>query len=156
MLRTASFSRDRQYRYRLGRRWADGPEATWVMLNPSTADAHTDDPTIRRCIDFSRRWGFGGITVVNLCSWRATRPDALQDAQDPIGPRTNRVLQEAFAAADALIVAWGNVPVAFHPRAEAVREALPPGVSCLGLTGRGQPRHPLYVPSSVRPQRLVV
>lgn len=156
MVRTASFSRDRRYRYRLDRRWADGPRVTWIMLNPSTADAQTDDPTIRRCIDFSRRWDFGEMTVVNLYSWRATRPDALSDAQDPVGPRTNRVLRKAIAGADALIVAWGNVPTEFHHRADEVRETLPAGVSCLGLTTLGHPRHPLYVPASVSPQRFVV
>ncbi|TMF61888.1 MAG: DUF1643 domain-containing protein, partial [Chloroflexi bacterium] len=70
-VRGATFSADRRYRYRLWRRW-DGarPVVAFVMLNPSTADARRDDPTIRRCIGFAKSWGFGGVEVVNLFAYR--------------------------------------------------------------------------------------
>ena len=55
-----------RYRYRLTRRWGDGGAVAFVMLNPSTADAEKDDPTIRRCIGFAREWRFGRLIVVNL------------------------------------------------------------------------------------------
>ena len=51
------------YRYALWRRWEPGPQVLFIMLNPSTADELTDDPTIRRCIGFARSWGFGSLAV---------------------------------------------------------------------------------------------
>lgn len=150
----ASFSRDRRYRYRLDRCWGEGPSVVWVMLNPSTADAHDDDPTIRRCLGFTQRWGFDALTVVNLFAWCSPRPDVLAEASDPIGPRATRVLRAAIREADGVIAAWGNLPPAFRPRAAQVVGMLPPGTLTLGLTQQGQPRHPLYAPASAEPVRF--
>ena len=66
MHRTALFSRDRTYRYRLGPRWGDGAAVCFVLLNPSIADATKDDATVRRCIGFARSLGYGVLEVVNL------------------------------------------------------------------------------------------
>jgi len=53
-----------KYRYLLERKWGIGlPCVTWIMLNPSTADAEKDDPTIRRCIGFSKAWGYGSLRL---------------------------------------------------------------------------------------------
>ena len=151
MNRSASFSRDRRYRYELGRRWDLGPAVTWVMLNPSTADATVDDPTIRRCIDFSRNWGFGGLRVVNLFALRTPEPSALLHVDDLLGPGGDRRLRAALREADEVVVAWGNVHPRLRARVEAIASLLPAGVSCLGLTARGEPRHPLYVRGDTRP-----
>jgi hypothetical protein len=150
----ASFSRDGLYRYRLHRRWSDGPRVAWVMLNPSTADAAQDDPTIRRCIDFSQRWGFGSLTVVNLFAWRSPVPEALLRVEDPVGPRTPAVLGEVIRGADAVVAAWGNLHPALVTRTAPSRASLPPSALCLGLTARGEPRHPLYVPGDTSPRLL--
>ena len=56
----------------LGRRWCEGSLVAFVLLNPSTADEEGDDPTIRRCIGFAQRHGFGGLEAVNLYAYRAT------------------------------------------------------------------------------------
>jgi hypothetical protein len=77
--RTATISDCGRYRYTLGRTWSDEPPVLFVMLNPSTADADVDDNTISKCIGFAKRWGHGGITVVNLYAWRATNPKELPD-----------------------------------------------------------------------------
>ena len=83
---SARLSDDRRYRYLLVRRWDNTlPDATFVMLNPSTADERDDDPTIRKCIGFAKRWGCGGIKVVNLYAFRATNPRDCFAAADPIG-----------------------------------------------------------------------
>src|SRR4051812_40135006 len=71
-----------RYRYLLGREWADGPTAVFVMLNPSTADALHNDPTIRRCLRYAQVWGCGALMVANLYAWRATDPDDLWTAED--------------------------------------------------------------------------
>lgn len=64
MRRDAIISVCGKFRYVLEREWAlHGKTLTWCMLNPSTADALDDDPTIRKCIGFSKRWGFGSLVV---------------------------------------------------------------------------------------------
>lgn len=140
------------YRYSLWRNWnPDAPKITFVMLNPSQADAHQDDPTLRRCIGFAQDWGYGSLEVVNLFAFRATRPQALRTASDPIGPACDRYLLAA-ASVEQIVVAWGNWG-RLHLRDRAVLKLLAPHapISCLGLNQAGQPRHPLYVPKSVTP-----
>ena len=145
LARTAVFSPDRRYRYRLGRRWAGSASVTFVMLNPSTADAEVDDPTIRRCIDFARRWGYGGLEVVNLYAFRATRPADLWRAEDPVGPDNDDHLRAVFARSAMIIAAWGVEAAA--DRVEQVLAFAPPMLA-LALSRAGHPRHPLYVPGS--------
>ena len=84
--RHAVFSPCRTYRYALSRVWAaDKPYALFIGLNPSTADETLDDPTIRRCIDFAKRWGYGGLVMANLFAYRATNPSEMKAATDPVG-----------------------------------------------------------------------
>ncbi|TFD53489.1 DUF1643 domain-containing protein [Cryobacterium sp. Hh7] len=146
----AELSEDRTYRYRLSRVWSDGPRATFVMLNPSTADEYSDDPTLRRCIGFARHWGLGGLNVVNVYAFRATKPADLWTAADPIGPENNRYLEDAAANDEVLVAAWGA-----HAKQERVQEVLSiPGfdrLTCLRTTKRGYPSHPLYLPKELLP-----
>jgi hypothetical protein len=89
MHRTALLSPCGTFRYRLGRRWSDGPTVAFVLLNPSTADEVVDDPTVRRCIRFSERDGYGGLEVVNLYAYVATDPADLRRAGCTLwGPAT--------------------------------------------------------------------
>ena len=90
MIRTALFSPCGRFRYRLGRRWGASPTVAFVLLNPSTADDERDDPTVRRCVDFARRLGFGGLEVVNLYAYVATDPDDLRRAGHPVGPENDQ------------------------------------------------------------------
>lgn len=149
----ASFSRNRRYRYSLQREWGEGPRIAWVLLNPSTADARHDDPTIRRCIDFSQRWGFGALEVVNLFALRATYPAELRCAEAPVGALNDRALNRAFGRADAVVAAWGNHG-AWLGRSRAVWSRLPEDALALGLTGQGEPAHPLYLRSDLAPVPL--
>ena len=121
----------------------------FVMLNPSTADAVADDPTIRRCKAFGRRWGFRELTVVNLFALRATRPAALVAAgKAAVGERNDDVLR--WVPRDATVVAaWGNHG-AHMGRAASVAALLPPTLA-LGHTKSGFPRHPLYVRGDAEP-----
>lgn len=85
-LRGAVISDDGRYRYRLWRTWApELPRMAWIMLNPSTADAEVDDPTIRRCVGFAKREGCGGIEVVNLYAYRSTDPSVLGTVDEKHG-----------------------------------------------------------------------
>ena len=137
-----------QYRYRLHRSWLTGEGTVlFIMLNPSTADAKTDDPTIRRCIGFAQRWGFRELVVGNLFAWRTTDPRELRMARDPVGPENDGHLIEMSDSADATIAAWG-AHGAYHHRDLAVLGLLKAAES-LGLTKQGHPRHPLYLRADV-------
>jgi len=143
--RTAVFDSTRTYRYTLERRWSDAQPAVFVMLNPSTADALTDDPTIRRCVSFAKREGCGGLIVVNLFALRSTDPKQLYSHPDPVGPSNDGIVYEAQHQGSPVIAAWG-VHGTLNGRDRAVCSLLEFGdVIALGVTKDGHPRHPLYV-----------
>ncbi len=148
----AVLSDDGQYRYLLTRTWQpDVVKATFVMLNPSTADASVDDPTIRRCIGFARSWGMGGIAVLNLYALRSTDPEALWSHPDPVGPENDEWLRTAgedspWHGKGPLIAAWGA-----HARPDRVArflELVERPVEALHVTKAGAPGHPLYLPAT--------
>lgn len=146
----AVFSGDRRYRYVLWRNlWPNVPAkpartCCFVLLNPSTADELTDDPTIRRCIAFARSWGDERLLVVNLFALRSTDPAGLVAADDPIGPANDRWIRIAAQSATRVVVAWGHHG-AWRARGDQVLELLPRPLYRFGITANGQPRHPLYL-----------
>jgi hypothetical protein len=107
MKRSAYISPCGAYRYSLSREWAPGPACTFIMLNPSTADADIDDPTIRRCIGFAKAWGFGGLAVVNLFAFRATSPKDMQSAAEPVGPANDAAIADGVGLSTIAVAAWG-------------------------------------------------
>ncbi len=144
---TACISEDGLYRYWLRRSWwgGSGQEICFVMLNPSTADATTNDPTIRRCIRFAKDWGYSHLTVRNLFPFRATDPKILREhpLEVLIGPQGN---QELLACQNVgkIVVAWGaNVP--HHRDRWFLQQMKSLALYCLGKTNGGKPRHPLFV-----------
>ena len=144
-----------QYRYRLSRSWLMGEGTVlFIMLNPSTADAETDDPTIRRCIGFARRWGFRALAVGNLFALRATDPRELKRVADPVGPDNDEHLLAMAEAAAATIAAWGQFGV-YLQRERHVRQMIG-GLEHLGLTKQGYPRHPLYLRADATREALSV
>lgn len=151
---TATFDDAGAYRFRLSRVWdPGGTRCLFAMLNPSTADAFTLDPTVRRCVRFARSWGFGALEVVNLFALRSTDPAGLRDVADPVGPGNDDAIVAAARAADIVVAAWG-VHAVLGGRADAVRALLADaGVELhyLRLTKDGHPGHPLYVPAATPP-----
>lgn len=151
MRATATFSPCGAYRYTLARQWGNEPPAIFVMLNPSTADAATDDPTIRRCVGFARRWHLDGIVVVNLFALRATDPRALRDHPDPVGPENDDRILAALEwyQSSPVVAAWG-AHGGLYGRDRAMLGLIRDAVDrplCLGTTRSGHPRHPLYLPA---------
>lgn len=124
------------------------------MLNPSTADAERDDPTIRRCIGFARSWGFGGLLIANLWTLRATDPRELARADVPArNHRESAVALRELAERSALVVeAWGAHHTAAR-RELAVRRLLEGRAprAVLGRTRDGSPAHPLYLRGTTLP-----
>ncbi len=148
---TATISTDEQYRYDLTRAWSPANrKITWVMLNPSTADAEQDDPTIRRCIGFSQMWGYGGMTIVNLYAYRTSDPKELLKVKDPNGPENHDTILRRVSESELVVAAWGafTEKVTFtrgRPSVESLCRRLDVPLRCLGTTQSGAPRHPLYV-----------
>lgn len=156
--RSAVISPDGKYRYHLRRGQPGGSRrvATFVMLNPSTADHLVDDPTIRKCMGFARRWGCGEVRVVNLFAVRATDPRDMMAASDPVGEDNHMwVLRAVDATRDfytpedegLVVCAWGTHG-AYMGQDQTVLGWIE-GICrpmALGITKDGQPRHPLYVP----------
>lgn len=147
----AHLSPDGRFRWSLSRTWdAATDPLVWLMLNPSTADAEQDDPTIRRCIGFARDRGYGGIVVVNLFAYRATEPIDLVDALragwiDALDFDLNRASVGAAASMRDVVAAWGAHPIARQVRHGIDVRDVARNVWCLGRTKDGYPRHPLYV-----------
>lgn len=136
------------YRYKLWRYWDDRPIVSFIMLNPSTADAEHDDPTVRKCVGFAKRWEKGGIEVYNLFAWRATDPNDLLDARarhDIVGLANDEFIRSINSP---IICAWGAVGRIPHERAVQVMNLLSDRVMArIGpATKNGHPRHPLYAP----------
>jgi len=147
------------YRYRLWRVWQrDLPLLVMIMLNPSTATATDNDPTVARCEGRARREGFGGLVVLNIFAMVATNPKKMKAAEDPVGDRNDRTLTEAFSGQWLRELSQANEPHTFcaawgshgghRGRARQVRKLAGQhgvGLVCLDRTKKGHPRHPLYV-----------
>jgi hypothetical protein len=150
MQMTAVFSGpDDCYRDQLIRRWDESlPLLVVCMLNPSTADHETNDPTILTLIHFAKLWGFGGLLVVNLCAFRSPSPAVMRAAADPVGPENDKALLNAMMYARAsgrILVAWGNDGDFLERGAWFCDRAVNLGLSliCLGTTRSGAPKHPM-------------
>lgn len=150
---SAVLSEDEVYRYVLERIWGAGPIAVFIMLNPSTADALKNDPTIRRCIGFAQAWGCGGLFGLNAFAYRATLPADMLKAEDPVGPdnlaHIGRKIDEARAnGTGRVLCAWG-AHGGHLGQAEIVIDLLKSKSVepvCFGKTKAGHPKHPLYLP----------
>lgn len=124
-----------------------GP-AVFLMLNPSTADASLDDPTIRRCRGFAKSWGCDGLAVINLYAFRSTSPAAMKLAEDPVGEFNDDYIADIVKVNNKIICAFGNN--AAIDRVKAVYRNLTElgaDLYCLGTTKSGMPKHPLYIKS---------
>lgn len=148
----AKFSECGKHRYGLWRHWEDAkPCIMFIGLNPSTANATMDDPTIRRVKAFSQSWGFGGVYMANLFSLVSPNPNDLLTCEDPI--KENDKFLDAFASnCSEILFAWGAFKMA-KARAQQVIEMFP-GAICLGKNNDGSPKHPLYIPAKTRPLKF--
>ncbi len=145
----AVFSSCRRYRYEWMHRWSDGPYCLFIGLNPSTADEQRMDPTIRRCIGYAWRWGFGAVHIANLFAWRETDPDILKLQPHPVGAGNDAALRRLASGAGLIVAAWGTHG-SHRNRAADVIEMLP-RLHALRVNRDGSPAHPLYLPGALTP-----
>lgn len=168
----AIFSPCRTWRYTLRRVWPDlfdglfpsPPRAdkmvAFIGLNPSTADEVENDPTVRRCINFAKRWGYGGMFMLNIFAYRSTDPDKLYVVEDPVGAFNDRYILKVVDQAALVIGCWGNHGKLQGRGWELIRliqseQSADRQLYRLGaLTNMGQPRHPLYLKGDLLPEPL--
>jgi hypothetical protein len=142
----AKLSDDGMYRWHLWRQWGEGLAVCFVMLNPSTANATDDDPTIRRCIGFAKSWGYTRLDVVNLFAYRATDPRELLTAAAPTGSENNQHIRDVAGSCDAIVCAWGKLDKQLRHRQSAIMRVLKGRrLHCLEHNKDRSPKHPLYV-----------
>ena len=142
------------YRYLLWREWNNSSKTiSFIMLNPSRADAEVNDPTITRCINFAKSWGYGRLEVVNLFAYRTPHPSLLKQATEPIGRDNDRYIIKSVEKSDRVILAWGNHGT-WRKQDLYTLDLLKNHnhLYSLGITKRGCPRHPLYLRSTIKPQ----
>ena len=150
MKTAAEFSKCRKYRFALWRTWDEKkPYALIIGLNPSTADEIKNDPTITRCINFAKSWGYGGVCVANLFAYRATIPKDMMRVKKPIGTENDAWLSQLEKNAGIVVAAWGN-DGSHLGRAEEIKKMFP-NLHCIKMNKSGEPAHPLYLKADLKP-----
>lgn len=148
--RNAAFSSDMNHRYTLWDWWDTSKEyAMFIGLNPSTADEIKNDPTVTRCINFSKRWGYGGFCMTNMFSYRATDPKEMKSQPEwELNHLTNKfALKDISRKAGIVVACWGSHGEHLDGDSK-VRRLIKKPMFCLGKTKKGLPRHPLYIKSN--------
>lgn len=143
-----------RYRYCLWRQWGSdrGNYCNFIMLNPSTADAEVDDPTVTRCIRRAKKMGYSGLYVTNLFGLRGTDPACLRGCVDPVGPENDGWIGTTARQSKTVICAWGNGGL-WMGRSAAVKKLLC-GIQlhALKISSMGEPGHPLYISYGTVPE----
>lgn len=150
----AKFSKCMLYRYTLLKAWtptySDKDIALWIMLNPSTATADNDDPTVRKCQVLSKMLGYQGVCIANLFALRSTDPKGMRYNQ-PVGPDNDAWLRVLIQRHHGIFVAWGShkhelIGERVATVCNIIMQKKPDAdVRCLGVNKDGQPKHPLYL-----------
>jgi hypothetical protein len=150
VIKNAIFSPCRRYRYALWRTWDKSKSSVlFIGLNPSTADETIDDPTLTRCINYAKDWGYGGVCIANVFAYRATKPKDLFARKRIIGKKNDHWLLKLANDADLVVAAWGNHGQ-YKNRASHVKSMLKK-LYCLKITKKGEPAHPLYLRAKLTP-----
>lgn len=143
------------YRYSLEHRWDDETPSyarktvVWILLNPSTADESSLDPTLRRCKGFSKGLGAGGMVILNAFAWRSTDPKGMLSAPDPIGPLNDSTIDKTIQRSDviAVIAGWG-CHGKHMDRDKQIIDMAAGKLQTLRINKDGTCAHPLYLPAS--------
>ena len=155
MIKSAILSDCRKYRYSLSRIWDNSkPYVLVIGLNPSTADENVDDRTVKKCENYAKNWGFGGLKVVNLFAFRATLPVDMMRADNPVGFDNDRYIKELSKDAALTIVAWGNDGSYLGRDKEVLKLIKNP--MCININKTGQPSHPLFQKKELKSRPYLV
>lgn len=160
MNRSAVLSECETYRMQLIRclerhEWTTSTQpgvVAWVLNNPSTADAEIDDPTVRKCWAFTRRWNYGQMMFVNTNPYRATDPARALVPPEAVLTANDSWLFYAMTQSPLVVAAWGDrANPMLAQRAVRVLHTLGP-LHAMRVTKAGNPQHPLYLPADTVPE----
>tara|TARA_B100000686_G_C16802696_1_gene987323 strand:+ start:3537 stop:3995 length:459 start_codon:yes stop_codon:yes gene_type:complete len=144
MRKKALLSRDKKYRYSLTRIWDDSQKKIlFIMLNPSSADSQNDDPTIRRLISFTKKWGFGGFWVCNLYPYRTSSIKELYKSLSSMQNKNKIQIKNHILKTNLIVYAWGNTEKEPNWLKKNVKKPF-----CIDKNINGSPKHPLYISSN--------
>lgn len=149
MRKSAVISTCKNYRYELTRKWRSSkPRIVFVGLNPSTADASTDDQTIKKLTTYAKQWGYGSFTIVNVFAFRSRDAYAMLKVPNYFGPDNMKYLKE-YAAYETVVIMWGSKANEINRwRTQQVLNMIP-DPWCFGKNKDGSPKHPLMLPYKV-------
>lgn len=153
----ALFSECKDYRYALWRIWDDSkPLLGFCMLNPSTADESTNDPTVERCQRRAEMLGYGGIVVTNLFAYRSTDPNVLRNVPDPIGYFNDKHILDCAQLCKVTICGWGKHGSLNNRGRKTIEYLKFMGIKvrALKVNKDGSPAHPLYIGYKIKPKAL--
>ena len=158
MQRGAILSSCKKHRLQLWREWNSNlPKVLFIMLNPSTADHEQDDPTLRRCMDFAKQWGYGGLYIGNLYSFRAADPRTLLKVSKFSHRDNYKHISTMAQQCQLLVCAWGNYPIIKKLGTPLnILKQLNQKLHCIALSKTGTPKHPLYLKKSLTPIPFVL
>lgn len=146
MASSATFSPCEQYRYLLSREWdLVKPAVAFIGLNPSTADETADDPTVRRCINYAKGWGFGALRMLNIFAFRATDPKVMKAEHYPVGPSNDLHIESVAREVSMIVCAWGGHGGHRCRDLDVIKLLSGFDLKCLSITKGGRPGHPLYL-----------
>ena len=143
MIRRAEFSIDKKERYSLKREWDNSKnKILYIMLNPSLADDKNDDPTIRRLINFTKKFNYGGFLVGNIFTKITPNPKEI-DKSKGMSDKNFEKLLNLINKVDQIVYAWGN-----SVEEPQLLKELILSPKCFGKNLNGTPKHPLYLPKN--------
>lgn len=150
MQKGAKISQDKKYWYQLWRIWDNKlPTIAFIGLNPSYADEEVNDPTINWCIEFTKKWGYGGFYMINLFAFISTDPDKLSKQDNPVGLDNDNHIREIASKVEKVICAWGNYGIIQNRNIQVLNLIKEP--YCIKINLSGQPAHPLYLKKELTP-----
>ena len=155
--RGAIFSEDKKYRYSLWRIWEPSMEkVAFLMINPSTANINEDDATTQRCIDFAKKFGYGGLYIINLYAYIDTKKENLRPLPLEVarGPENKANILSVLSKVSRVIYAYGTAIIEPGPEPEWLKSLIS-NPYCLEHTNEGYPHHPGRISSeaTMKPYR---
>lgn len=154
------YCKGRRYRYTLSIPTGlnDDRRCLFILANPSTATPEELDPTVSRCVNYARSWGYGWCVVVNVRAWRATDPKEVPKDQEAIGPENHNHLLAETAKADLVVCGWGKLGGEQGHHVLRLLSCFWRGggfeIFCLGRNKDGSPKHPLYLRKDAKLERM--
>lgn len=140
------------YRYALSRTWDKKlPRMLMVLLNPSTANQDTVDPTNTRGIIRAKEYGFGSLCFVNLFAYRSPSPKVMKSQELPIGKSNDDIILDEAKQSDLIIASWGTHGSHLNRDKEVLELLKDYDLHALDVTKHGHPKHMLYIPYSKKP-----